>query len=208
MTAFGYARASKGPGDGQIQMLLNAGIEPGALYVDDSVSGVSLPATRPAYSALRQQLQPGDTVTVKDLRRVSRRKTHQVAALQDLVAHEIRLDSLSPPEREMLAMLYRNASPVESAIAEAILLILAALAEQDWIHTREAIVAGQQKARQSGKRIGRPPVSEHDREVLQMLAGQGLSHSAIAARTGLSRATVGRYCPKTWTRARPIDATP
>ena len=190
---YGYARASKGEARTQQQMLIDAGVDAAAIYSDESIAGVSVPETRAGWLALRRAAAPGDVIVVRELARLSRRRTHQVATLHDLHAAGIAMESLAPAEQQMLAMLRRSDSPIEAAVAEAVLIIIASIAEQDWIHTREAIVAGQQRARAAGKALGRPRVSDHDIEIIQMLAAAGHSQSEIARRTRLSRKTVARY---------------
>lgn len=74
---------------------------------------------------------------------------------------------------------------------EALISILAALAQQERNQLRERVTAGMERARRAGVLLGRRPRAI-DAQVLKSLQNEGLSLSAIAAKTGISKATVFR----------------
>jgi DNA invertase Pin-like site-specific DNA recombinase len=73
--------------------------------------------------------------------------------------------------------------------AEAIVGILAAIAQQERVRIGERTRAGLQRARAAGKRLGRPPV-QVDLGRARRLRKQGLTLRAIAGRLGVSAALV------------------
>ena len=57
---------------------------------------------------------------------------------------------------------------------------------------RERTIAGMQRARAAGKRIGRPALPDATRASIKTLARRRLSNRAIAREVGASEATVRR----------------
>ncbi len=74
---------------------------------------------------------------------------------------------------------------------EAILSILATIAKQERVRLRERTIAGLERARSQGKRLGRPPVVA-SRERIHALREQGKSLSEIAAAVGIGKSSVYR----------------
>ncbi|MGA1998337.1 MAG: recombinase family protein [Bryobacteraceae bacterium] len=76
---------------------------------------------------------------------------------------------------------------------DAVLSILATIAKQERIRISERTVAGLQRARRAGKRLGRPlKVYDRDRARMAKLRSAGLSLSKIAARMKMSKTTIAR----------------
>ena len=196
MTAYGYARRSRGESDTQQALLHESGVD--QVFVDDSTSGVTTPDSRPGWTALMQTLGKGDSLTVRELARISRRRTHQQAAMRALHASGVELHSLFPSEEHFLSYFFNpgvaaNAGPMELGIAEAVLGIMAAVAEMEWQQISAASRAGQKRAQEAGKHIGRPQLGEHGVEIIRLLAKEGHNVSEIARRTRYSRSTVAKY---------------
>jgi DNA invertase Pin-like site-specific DNA recombinase len=74
---------------------------------------------------------------------------------------------------------------------DAVLGILAAIAQQERVRLSERVHAGLSRARAQGKTIGRPKAAVRPARVLALRA-KGLSLRAIAAETGVSKMTVQR----------------
>ena len=70
--------------------------------------------------------------------------------------------------------------------------ILAALAEFERERIRERVMAGLQRARIQGKRLGRP-TRELPSEAIQIVRSAGLTVRQAAAKLGVSRATAHRW---------------
>lgn len=74
---------------------------------------------------------------------------------------------------------------------DAVISIMATLAKQERVRISERTKAGLERARRDGKTLGRPRVAVNAGEIRQLRA-QGLSWSAVAAQTGVARATCQR----------------
>lgn len=74
---------------------------------------------------------------------------------------------------------------------DAVLSILATIAKQERVRMTERVVAGLNRARAEGKRLGRPPVVVDRQKVLE-LREQGMPLWSIAKTLGTSKASVGR----------------
>ena len=74
---------------------------------------------------------------------------------------------------------------------DAVISIMATLAKQERVRISERTKAGLERARREGKTLGRPRVEVNAGEIRQLRA-QGLSWSAVAAHSGVARATCQR----------------
>jgi DNA invertase Pin-like site-specific DNA recombinase len=74
---------------------------------------------------------------------------------------------------------------------DAVISIMATLAKQERVRISERTKAGLERARREGKTLGRPKVEVNAAEIRQLRA-RGLSWSAVAAQTGVARATCQR----------------
>jgi DNA invertase Pin-like site-specific DNA recombinase len=74
---------------------------------------------------------------------------------------------------------------------DAIISILATIAKQERLRISERTRAGLERARRQGKILGRPKVDVDARQI-EALRASGLSWTAIAAQTGIARATCQR----------------
>ena len=90
-----------------------------------------------------------------------------------LYLHQQALDSTTPTGRAMLAM-------------------CSVFAEFEREQIRERTIAGMQRARAAGKRIGRPSLPSDTHAKVRVLARRGMSNRAIARAVGVSEASVRR----------------
>jgi DNA invertase Pin-like site-specific DNA recombinase len=74
---------------------------------------------------------------------------------------------------------------------DAVISIMATLAKQERVRISERTKAGLERARREGKTLGRPKTEVNADEIRQLRA-RGLSWSAIAAKSGVARATCQR----------------
>jgi DNA invertase Pin-like site-specific DNA recombinase len=74
---------------------------------------------------------------------------------------------------------------------DAVISIMATLAKQERVRISERTKAGLERARRDGKTFGRPKVEVNAAEIRQ-LRSRGLSWTAVAAHTGVPRATCQR----------------
>jgi DNA invertase Pin-like site-specific DNA recombinase len=76
---------------------------------------------------------------------------------------------------------------------DAVLSILATIAKQERIRISERTLAGLERARRAGHRLGRPvEIDDRDRARMAKLRAAGLSLAAIAAKLRLSKTTAAR----------------
>lgn len=136
-------------------------------YVDLGVSGTK--ANRPALDALMDAARKRlfDVVLVWRFDRFARSTKHLVDALHEFRA--LGIDFIS----------YQEAIDTSSPIGEAMFTIISAMAKLERDIIVERVKAGMRKAKEQGKRIGRPKVVV-DVDTVISLRQQGLSLQAIA----------------------------
>lgn len=181
MAVYGYARVSTADQslERQIAALRGRGIAPEAIHTE-TASGDGM--RRPVLDHLRSELlEPGDTLVIHSLDRLSRRTAHIIVLLDELHGRGIRVESLhealdtgTPDGRFQINLLGALAQREREILAE---------------RTREGLAA----ARAQGKLIGRPVrVTRDQHENVLALRDSGWSHRRIASATGLSASTVAR----------------
>ncbi|MEZ5211812.1 recombinase family protein [Gordonia sp. (in: high G+C Gram-positive bacteria)] len=174
----GYARTGTGsPGlEAQIDALTDAGIEPARIYTDKTEAPETV--ERPGWTALLDYARPGDTTVIIGLDRLGRTTPEVLASARELTRRRIGLRSL----REGLD----TADPTGSTIVG----VLASLAELDdeAAATRPGTGGGRVDSA-----VGRPRALD-DTQVAaaERMRVAGLRVPEIAARLGVSRATVYR----------------
>ena len=121
-----------------------------------------------------------DMVMVWDVSRLGRSMAHLVTLLEefhangvDLYFHQQGIDTRTPSGKAMYQM-------------------CGVFAELERGLIRERVLAGLQRARAKGTRIGRPPVPPLQVEKIKRLRAEGLSYRKIAKRVDLSVCTVHR----------------
>ncbi len=138
-------------------------------YIDVGISGTktSRPALDALMSAARKRLF--DVVLVWRFDRFARSTKHLVDALQDFRALGINFIS------------YQEAIDTSSPMGEAMYVIIGAMAKLERDIIVERVKAGMRKAKEQGKRIGRPKAVVDVNSIIS-LREQGLSLQAIADR--------------------------
>jgi DNA invertase Pin-like site-specific DNA recombinase len=76
---------------------------------------------------------------------------------------------------------------------DAVLAILASIAKQERIRISERTIAGLQRAKRQGKKLGRPRVV-CDRAKIRAAHERGMSLAAVAAEFGISKTSAARIC--------------
>jgi len=153
-------------------------------FVDRGVSGTV--SSRPALDRLMDGVRKKkyDTVLVWRFDRFARSVKHLVLALSEM--KELGVDFVS----------YQENIDTGSSLGQAIFTIIAAMAELEKNIIIERVRAGLRRARQEGKRIGRPLTGEASVEKMLALQSSGLRQYQIAAELGVSRAYVSRSLHK------------
>ena len=146
-------------------------------FVDEGISGTK--DSRPALDQLMADAKKRkfDIVLVWRFDRFARSTRHLINALEEF--KNLGIDFVSFQEN------IDTASPLGSAI----FTIISAVAQLERDIIAERVKAGLRRARENGKKLGRPRASV-DTEKIHRLRSKGLSLRAIAKETGVSRTTV------------------
>ena len=118
-----------------------------------------------------------DVVLVWRFDRFARSTKHLILALEEF--RNLGIDFVS----------YQENIDTSSPLGSAIFTIISAVAQLERDIIAERVKAGLRRAKENGKKLGRPTLSVDVEKVLQMRA-EGLSLRAIAKETGVSRTTV------------------
>jgi len=145
---------------------------------DEAISGSMPPLKRPGFSTLWKLLKKGDTLVVFDLSRLGRSLRDIVFIASELRERGVKLISLKEG-------LDPKANELQYTITIGVLGLLAEIERQ---LIRERTKAGLMRARERGKKIGRPP--KVDRQKLIKLLKRGLRPREIAEILGVSVRTV------------------
>lgn len=186
---YGYARVSTKEQhlDRQIKALLDYGIEERDI-ITDKATGANL--EREGYMALKRTiLREGDTLVIKSLDRLSRRKTDIKTELEFFKNNHIRLKVLDIPTT--LIELDSGQDWVFEMINNILIEVLSSIAEQERITTKQRQAEGISVAKEKGKHLGRPPAAFPDgweREYTRWKNGEVTAVAAME-RLGLKRAT-------------------
>ena len=151
---YGYARVSTKEQhlDRQMKALLDFGIEERDIVTDKS-SGMSM--DREGYQMLKTRLlRDGDTLVIKSLDRLSRNKGYIKAELEYFKQRHIRVMVLDLPTT--LVELPEGQEWVFEMINNILIEVLASIAEQERLTTRQRQQEGIAVAREQGKHLGRP----------------------------------------------------
>ena len=187
---FGYIRVSQAEGasglDTQSRILTDHGLRDDRIFTDVA-SGRTM--RRPAWTTLRETLQPGDAVVVPRIDRLARTLTEGLRTIEELHAQGIHIRSLaegldtgddSPTSRLMLHMLL-------------------SLAEWERETIRDRIRAGVDRAASEGRTGGRPPALDFEKvQAVRGFLDNGGSVSAAARTFEVSRPTVRAVKDRTY----------
>jgi len=146
-------------------------------YVDEGISGTK--DSRPALNDLMNDAKKRrfDVVLVWRFDRFARSTKHLILALEEF--KNLGIDFVS----------YQENIDTSSPLGSAIFTIISAVAQLERDIIAERVKAGLRRAKENGKKLGRPKVSV-DPERICELRLQGLSLRTIARKTGISHATV------------------
>ena len=180
---YGYARVSKADDeaknlDTQILELQRHGIRPELIFTDIA-SGRSM--NRPGWQDLMSRIQPGDTVVIAFLDRLSRSFEDGVRIQAELTQRDIAIvalrENIDTRESSAAAKFFRR-----SMLAQGAYQVDSA---------SERIKLGLDRARAEGKRVGRPlALSSDQTEQCRRMAQEGAGLRQIARVMQCSPATV------------------
>ncbi len=146
-------------------------------YVDEGISGTK--DSRPALNELMDNAKKRrfDVVLVWRFDRFARSTRHLINALEEF--KNLKIDFVS----------YQENIDTSSPLGSAIFTIISAVAQLEKDIIAERVKAGLRRAKENGKRLGRP-AAEIDPAEVHRLREQGLSFRAIARQLGVSHPTV------------------
>jgi len=149
----------------------------------DNISGTK--NTRPGLDLLMNDARKKrfDVVLVWRFDRFARSTKHLVNALYEF--RNLGIDFIS----------YQENIDTSSPLGSAIFTIISAVAQLERDIIAERVKAGLRRARENGKKLGRPCV-DVDYDSIARLRRQGLSFRKIAKKTGISYTTVGEILKK------------
>lgn len=158
-----------------------------AEFSDQAVSGAASRDERPAL----RQLMLGATrrefelVMVWSIDRLGRSVQHLVETMNEL--HALKID----------LFFHQQAIDTTTATGKLCFSIFGALAEYERAMIRDRVVAGQQRARAQGVKLGRPTrLNESVRSAVVCLRERGMSIAAIARQLGIGVGTIYKCLPQ------------
>ncbi len=148
-------------------------------YVDEGISGTK--DSRPALNDLMNDAKKRrfDVVLVWRFDRFARSTRHLINALEEF--KNLGIDFVS----------YQENIDTSSPLGSAIFTIISAVAQLERDIIAERVKAGLRRAKERGKRIGRPKISVDEGEIRRLLA-EGLSLREIAQQVGISHTKVAQ----------------
>jgi len=149
-------------------------------YCDNGISGTK--DSRPALNQLMNDAKKRkfDAVLVWRFDRFARSTRHLINALEEF--KNLGIDFVS----------YQENIDTSSPLGGAIFTIISAVAQLERDIIAERVKAGLRRAKEYGKKLGRPKV-EFNRAQLLGLHSQGLSVRHIAKKLGASKTTIARH---------------
>ncbi|WFS09203.1 recombinase family protein [Methylobacterium sp. 391_Methyba4] len=184
-----YARTSTDKGqttENQLRQLTEVGLRLGwtvvAVHTDAGVSGTKGRDRRPGFDALLRGVarREFDVIAVWSICRLGRSLQDLVGFLAEIQArgvglycHTQALDSTTPSGRALFSM-------------------IAVFSEFERAMIRDRVLAGLERTRAKGTRLGRPPMDESKAEAVRTLLASGVGIRETARRTGVATSTVQR----------------
>jgi DNA invertase Pin-like site-specific DNA recombinase len=149
------------------------GWEVGAIYAD-TISGAK--SKRPELDRLMKAVirKEIDMVMVWSVDRLGRSLQHLTALLSDIESKGINL------------YLHQQNIDTSSPSGKMLFQLLGVFAEFERSMIRERVMAGLDRARSQGKRLGRPPVPPIQIEKMKRMRAEGMTLTAIAKKVGVS----------------------
>lgn len=160
-------------------------------FSDEATSGATKAMQREGFKALHAYARKGDTVVVAAIDRLGRDTIDVLETVEALKAKGVTVVSM------------REGFDLSSPVGKAMLTMLAAVAELERANIKARQMAGIERARAQGKKLGAPKVID-DRAVAVWRKESSASIADTAKHWGISTAAVKRACRVL--RAQALDA--
>jgi DNA invertase Pin-like site-specific DNA recombinase len=184
MATFAYGRVSTKDQstDNQKLEIERAGYKVDYWYADEGVSGKVSASQRPQFVKLLAQIRDGETLVVSKLDRLGRDALDVGATIKMLAGRKIEVIVLQLGEVGLT-----------SPAGKLMLNMLSAVAEMERDLLVERTQAGSARAKQEGKKLGRPTkTSEAQRKEILAKRQAGATISELARHYGVSRLSIAR----------------
>ena len=154
------------------------GLEIHKEYCDQGISGTK--DKRPALNELMEDARKRKFAVVLCWRfdRFARSTKHLITALEEF--HHLGIDFIS----------YQENIDTSSPLGKAMFTIVSAIAELERSIILDRVRAGLRRAKENGKRLGRPKRLNLDLDEIRRMREQGLSFSTIARKVGSCPTTI------------------
>lgn len=156
----------------------------------DTMSGKDF--NRPQYQKMRQELNPGDELYIKELDRLGRNKDELKQELQYFKDNNITLRILDIPTTMID---FDGQTWIQDMVTNILVEVLSSMAEQERLKIRQRQKEGIEEAQKQGVQFGRPKVKFHSRDLVRLVksARRGdITHEQAYTKLGLSRSTYYR----------------
>ncbi|WP_313514774.1 recombinase family protein [Pseudomonas sp.] len=150
-------------------------------FTDEATSGATKALKREGFGALHGYAREGDTVVVAAIDRLGRDTVDVLETVEALKAKGVSVVSL------------REGFDLSSPVGKMMLTMLAAVAELERSNIKARQMAGIEKARADGKKLGAPKVAD-DAAIAAWRVETGSSIADTAKHWKVSPATVKRAC--------------
>lgn len=150
-------------------------------FTDEATSGTTKALERSGFKALFTFARKGDTVIVAAIDRLGRNTIDVLETVEALAKKGVTVVSL------------REGFDLSTPTGKLMLTLLAGVAELERENIRARQMAGIEKARQDGRKLGAPKQHD-DAAIASWRAANGTSIQATADHWGVSTATVKRAC--------------
>ncbi len=150
-------------------------------FTDEATSGATKALKREGFAALHSYAREGDTVVVAAIDRLGRDTVDVLETVEALKAKGVSVVSL------------REGFDLSSPVGKMMLTMLAAVAELERSNIKARQMAGIEKARADGKKLGAPKVAD-DAAIAAWRIETGSSIADTAKHWKVSPATVKRAC--------------